>query len=222
LRRCNPLVKGSVPRGMLKRAMNSDTSQVKPGCADFKHEGPAEIANARQWPRMVAHKDGFLSLESPSFEDGEEGRHWSLVFPRRKTVAQIFSTGPNHVDRRRFSSLIVRSGPPFSRGGCLGRHAAQIAMLCRHPRQPFPLLAVEELPTHSPCPRPLFLRAFFVSTKRLGAWGVRSAVELQLPSFATVGTGIFPRSASPLSFKPTKPPLVAAVVDLLSSESESW
>jgi hypothetical protein len=31
---------------MLKRGMNSDTSQAKPGWADYKHEDPAETEKA--------------------------------------------------------------------------------------------------------------------------------------------------------------------------------
>ena len=82
LRRCNPLAILVSAARMLKRVMNSDTSHAKPGWVDYKHEGPAETEKARQWPRIMAHKDGFLCFktrEPPLFEDGDGGGLHLLV-----------------------------------------------------------------------------------------------------------------------------------------------
>ena len=84
-------------------------------------------------------------------------------------------------------------------------------------------LAVDGTPPLTPsCPTPLYIHAVYVSAWRFGARGVRNTVELKLPSLATVGTGIFLRSASPLSLKPTEVLLVAACRQFSSYASESW
>jgi len=118
LRRSNPLVILVSAARMLKRVMNSDTSQAKPGCADYKHEGPAEIGNARQWPRMMAHKVGFLCFktrEPPLFEDGGRGRLASVGLRGAKQRSLCSSLRASLFDR-----VLHASSMKVSQGWLLG------------------------------------------------------------------------------------------------------